>query len=116
MPLPRPTKGALETGGHTKTSVASKLLKPGFCDRQSFEHKTGNKNVRFLMQRNRKSKPQEIELQTVCAIPNAKSGFQQFAKRAVASVSGGFVRKPLGQLREADLVKLDAALRLWFGL
>jgi len=39
-----------------------------------------------------------------------------FAKRAVASVSGALVRKPLGQLREADLVKLDAAVRLWFGL
>ena len=39
-----------------------------------------------------------------------------FAKRAVASVSGALVRKPLGQLRETDLVKLDAAVRLWFGL
>ncbi|MBI5772594.1 MAG: type II toxin-antitoxin system PemK/MazF family toxin [Verrucomicrobia bacterium] len=39
-----------------------------------------------------------------------------FAKRAVASVSGTLVRKPLGQLRETDLAKLDAAVRLWFGL
>ena len=39
-----------------------------------------------------------------------------FAKRAVASVAGGLVRKQLGQLRETDLVKLDAAIRLWFGL
>ena len=39
-----------------------------------------------------------------------------FAKRAEASVSGALVRKPLGQLRETDLVKLDAAVRLWFGL
>ena len=39
-----------------------------------------------------------------------------FAKRAVASVSGELVRKALGQLRESDLVKLDVAVRLWFGL
>jgi len=39
-----------------------------------------------------------------------------FAKRAVASVSGELVRKQLGQLLEADLMKLDAAVRLWFGL
>jgi mRNA interferase MazF len=39
-----------------------------------------------------------------------------FAKRAVASVSGALVRKPLGHLRQSDLVKLDAAVRLWFGL
>jgi len=39
-----------------------------------------------------------------------------FAKRAVASVSGALVRKSLGQLHETDLVKLDAAVRLWFGL
>ena len=39
-----------------------------------------------------------------------------FAKRAVASVTGGLVRKQLGQLRETDLAKLDAAVRLWFGL
>lgn len=39
-----------------------------------------------------------------------------FAKRAVASVTGRLVRKQLGQLREADLVKLDAALGAWFGL
>jgi hypothetical protein len=36
-----------------------------------------------------------------------------FAKRAVA---GGLVRRQLGQLREMDLAKLDAAVRLWFGL
>ena len=39
-----------------------------------------------------------------------------FAKRAVTTVAGGLVRKQLGQLRETDLVKLDAAVRLWFGL
>ena len=39
-----------------------------------------------------------------------------FAKRAVASVSGALVRKPLGQLHETDLVKLDAAVLFWFGL
>ncbi|MBI3415091.1 MAG: type II toxin-antitoxin system PemK/MazF family toxin [Verrucomicrobia bacterium] len=39
-----------------------------------------------------------------------------FAKRAVASVSGELVRKLLGQLQETDLTKLDAAVRLWFGL
>jgi mRNA interferase MazF len=39
-----------------------------------------------------------------------------FGKRAVASVSAQLVRKQLGQLRESDLVKLDTALRLWFGL
>ncbi len=39
-----------------------------------------------------------------------------FGKRAVASISGGLVRKQLGQLRETDLAKLDAAVRLWFGL
>jgi hypothetical protein len=39
-----------------------------------------------------------------------------FAKRAVASVAGRLVGKQLGQLRESDLVKLDAALGSWFGL
>ena len=39
-----------------------------------------------------------------------------FAKRAVTSVSGELVCKQLGQLRETDLVKLDAAVRFWFGL
>jgi len=39
-----------------------------------------------------------------------------FAKRAVASVAGGLVRKQLGQLHESDLVKLNTALRVWFGL
>ncbi len=39
-----------------------------------------------------------------------------FAKRAVASVSGDLVRRRLGQLCDADLVKLDNAIRLWFGL
>jgi mRNA interferase MazF len=38
-----------------------------------------------------------------------------FAKRAVASISGALVRKPLGQLHETDLLKLNAAVRLWFG-
>ncbi len=33
-----------------------------------------------------------------------------FAKRAIASAAGNLVRKPLGQLRESDLVKLDARL------
>ena len=39
-----------------------------------------------------------------------------FAKRAVASVAGNLVRKQLGQLRESDLLKLNAALGFWFGL
>lgn len=39
-----------------------------------------------------------------------------FAKRAVASVVSNLVRKQLGQLRESDLAKLDAALGVWFGL
>jgi mRNA interferase MazF len=39
-----------------------------------------------------------------------------FAKRAVASVTGNLVRKQLGQLREPDLAKLNAALEVWFGL
>ncbi len=39
-----------------------------------------------------------------------------FAKRAIASVTGNLVRRQLGQLRESDLAKLDAALALWFGL
>lgn len=39
-----------------------------------------------------------------------------FAKRAVTSVSAQLVRKKLGCLQPPDLAKLDAALRLWFGL
>ena len=39
-----------------------------------------------------------------------------FAKRAIASAAGNLVRKQLGQLRESDLVRLDAALGFWFGL
>ena len=39
-----------------------------------------------------------------------------FAKRAIASATGNLVRKQLGQLRESDLVKLNAALGFWFGL
>jgi mRNA interferase MazF len=39
-----------------------------------------------------------------------------FAKRAIASATGNLVRKQLGQLRESDLAKLDAALGFWFGL
>ena len=39
-----------------------------------------------------------------------------FAKRAVASVMASLVRKQLGQLPGSDLVKLDNALRVWFGL
>ena len=37
-----------------------------------------------------------------------------FVKRAIASVSAGLVRRQLGQLRDADLAKLDDAIRLWF--
>ena len=39
-----------------------------------------------------------------------------FTKRAIASAEGNLVRKQLGQLREPDLAKLDAALGYWFGL
>ena len=39
-----------------------------------------------------------------------------FAKRAVASVANNLVRKQLGQMRDSDLAKLNAALNLWFGL
>ncbi len=39
-----------------------------------------------------------------------------FVKRAVTTIESSLVRKPLGQLRAADLSKLDEALRLWFGL
>ena len=39
-----------------------------------------------------------------------------FAKRAAASVFSNLVRKQLGELLEADLANLDAAVRLWFGL
>ena len=39
-----------------------------------------------------------------------------FAKRAVACVHSNLVRKQLGQLRDVDVAKLDAAVRLWFGL
>ena len=39
-----------------------------------------------------------------------------FAKRAVASVSSRLVRRQLGTLHQADLAKLDAAIRRWFGL
>lgn len=39
-----------------------------------------------------------------------------FAKRAIASTTASLVRKQLGQLREPDLKRLDAALGLWFGL
>src|SRR5438128_12016982 len=39
-----------------------------------------------------------------------------FAKRAIASVESSLVRRQLGLLREADLRKLDEAIRLWFGL
>jgi mRNA interferase MazF len=39
-----------------------------------------------------------------------------FAKRAVASVQNSLARKQIGQLRTADVSKLDAAIRLWFGL
>jgi hypothetical protein len=31
-------------------------------------------------------------------------------------VAGNLVRKQLGQLRESDLAKLNAALKIWFGL
>ena len=39
-----------------------------------------------------------------------------FAKRAVASVFSNLVRKQLGELQYVDLAKLDAGVRLWFGL
>jgi hypothetical protein len=39
-----------------------------------------------------------------------------FAKRAMASVTRNLVKKQLGQLRESDLIKLDDAMGLWFGL
>ena len=39
-----------------------------------------------------------------------------FAKRAIASATGNLVKKQLGQLHESDLAKLDAALKIWFGL
>jgi len=39
-----------------------------------------------------------------------------FVKRAITSATANLVRKPLGQLRESDMKKLDAALALWFGL
>jgi len=39
-----------------------------------------------------------------------------FAKRAIASATGNLVRKQIGQLHASDLVTLDAALVLWFGL
>ena len=39
-----------------------------------------------------------------------------FAKRAIASATGNLVKKQLGQLRESDLAKLNAALKVWFGL
>ena len=39
-----------------------------------------------------------------------------FAKRAIASATGNLVKKQLGQLRESDLAKLNAALKIWFGL
>src|SRR5256885_6195312 len=55
----------------------NELFQPGFCDRKVFEHKMCNKNVRFLMQRNRTANPQTTEFQAIRAIPNAKSGFQQ---------------------------------------
>ena len=39
-----------------------------------------------------------------------------FAKRALASVSAGLVRRSFGQLREGNLARLDQSLRLWLGL
>jgi mRNA interferase MazF len=39
-----------------------------------------------------------------------------FAKRAIASVSRNLVRRKIGQLDQGDLVRLNDALRLWFGL
>jgi mRNA interferase MazF len=39
-----------------------------------------------------------------------------FAKRAIASATGNLVKKQLGQLHESDLAKLNAALKVWFGL
>ena len=39
-----------------------------------------------------------------------------FAKRAVASVESNLVRRQLGSLCDTDLIKLNDAIRLWFGL
>ena len=39
-----------------------------------------------------------------------------FVKRAVASVSKDLVGRTLGELRAGDLIQLNQALRLWFGL
>ena len=39
-----------------------------------------------------------------------------FAKRAIASAAGNLVRKQLGQLQESDLARLNAVLKVWFGL
>ncbi len=39
-----------------------------------------------------------------------------FAKRGIASATSNLVRKQIGQMRDQDLKKLDAALSLWFGL
>lgn len=39
-----------------------------------------------------------------------------FAKRAIASIEDSLVRRQLGLLHETDLMKLDEAIRLWFGL
>jgi len=39
-----------------------------------------------------------------------------FVKRAVTAVSKNLVGRTLGELRASDLIQLDQALRLWFGL
>jgi mRNA interferase MazF len=39
-----------------------------------------------------------------------------FAKRAIASVLGNLVRRQIGRLDPIDLISLNGALRLWFGL
>lgn len=39
-----------------------------------------------------------------------------FVKRALASCSKDLVRRALGELRAADITRLDNALRLWIGL
>jgi hypothetical protein len=60
-----------------------KPLKPGFCDRENFEHKTRHRILQFLMQRNRKltSQPAEMQALETCkkgvSIPNAKSGLKR---------------------------------------
>jgi mRNA interferase MazF len=39
-----------------------------------------------------------------------------FAKRAIASITVSLVRRPLGEIRDDDLARLERALRHWLGL